>query len=67
MEPLLLRVNEVARLLGVSRSTAYAIVATGELPSVRLGRAVRVRRTDLEAWLSQKAVAAEDDSVSGSP
>ena len=35
---LLLRVEEAAHLLAISRTKAYALVATGELPSVTIGR-----------------------------
>jgi excisionase family DNA binding protein len=35
--PLLLRVGEAARLLGVSRSTMYQLVGSGQVPVVRIG------------------------------
>ena len=35
-ERLLLRIDEVAQLIGVSRTTAYALVNKRELPSVRI-------------------------------
>jgi len=47
-EPLLLRISEAARLLTVSRSTMYQLVARGEVPAVRIGRSVRVSRRELE-------------------
>jgi len=50
-EPLLLHVTEAARLLGCSRSKAYELVATESIPTVRLGRSVRVPRRALEAWI----------------
>lgn len=49
--PLLLRVSEAARLLGVSRSTMYQLVASGSVPVIRIGRSVRVSRPALEAWI----------------
>ena len=49
--PMLLRAEEAARLLSLGRSTVFAMLATGELPSVRIGRAVRVPRVALEAWI----------------
>ena len=44
--PLLLRVSEAARLLSVSRSAMYELVASGQ-PVVRLGRSISVVRADL--------------------
>jgi excisionase family DNA binding protein len=49
----LLRVSEVATLLGVSRRVTYSMLARGVVPGVvRVGRAVYVRRRALELWLS---------------
>ena len=52
--PLLLRATEVAALLGLGRSTVFALMASGQLPTVRVGRAVRVPRAGLERWISQQ-------------
>ena len=52
---LLLKVPEVARLLRISRNLAYELVARGELPSVRLGRVIRVPRQALEAWIARQS------------
>ena len=49
----LLRISEVAECLAVSSSMAWKLTATGELRSVRIGRAVRVRPADLEAFLTE--------------
>ena len=49
---LLYRVSEVAQMAGISRSNAYALIASGELPSVKIGGAVRVRAEDLAAWIA---------------
>ncbi len=40
-------VTEAAELLGIGRSTAYELVARGELPTVRLGHRVVVSRPTL--------------------
>jgi len=53
--PLLLRAEEAAKLLSLGRSTVFQLLATGELPAVRVGRAVRVRRSDLERWIERRA------------
>lgn len=40
--PLLLRVHEAARLLGIGRTKAYELIAAGQLEVVRVGRCARV-------------------------
>ena len=52
----LLKANEVAELLSVSRSFAYALMQTGQLPIVHLGRSVRVRPEDLEKFIQMNLV-----------
>ena len=54
LAPLLLRPAEVALALGIGRATAYQLIATGELPSVRIGRSVRVPRQALEKWIAAR-------------
>jgi excisionase family DNA binding protein len=46
--PELLRVEEVALYLGISKGLAYELARRGELPSVRLGRLLRIRRDGLD-------------------
>lgn len=54
-QPLLLRATEVATLLSLSRSKVFELMASGELPSVHIGRAVRVPRVALERWIADRA------------
>jgi excisionase family DNA binding protein len=42
--PLLLRVGEAAQTLNVSRSAMYQLVASGQVPVVRIGLSVRAVR-----------------------
>jgi excisionase family DNA binding protein len=35
-------VNEVGQMLRVSRNSAYQMVARGDIPSIRVGRLVRI-------------------------
>jgi excisionase family DNA binding protein len=53
--PALLRVEEAAAYLDISRGLAYSLVKRGELPSVRLGRLVRVKREGLNGYASGAA------------
>jgi excisionase family DNA binding protein len=41
-QPLTLTVEQTAKLLGIGRSTAYELVRTGDIPSLRLGRRIVV-------------------------
>jgi excisionase family DNA binding protein len=50
----LLRVEEAAKVLGIGRTKAYEMIAAGELPVVRIRRAVRVPRKSLEEWISTR-------------
>lgn len=43
--------QEVAALLRLPKNTVYEHARTGLLPCVRIGRAMRFRRSDIEAWL----------------
>lgn len=57
VEPLLVRVEEAARILSLSRSTIYEMLDSGELPSVRRGAARRIPVTALRAWVAQQTEA----------
>ena len=47
-----LTVPEIADELRVSKMTVYRLVNDRELPSVRIGRSVRVRRADLDHYIA---------------
>ena len=51
MERILLRVREACEVTGVSRSMMYSLLASGQIPSVRIGRAVRVPVDELRRWV----------------
>jgi len=44
-------VTEAAQMLGISRALACQLVASGELPALRLGRRIIVPRRAIEAML----------------
>jgi excisionase family DNA binding protein len=41
-------------MLGLGRSKTYQMMKSGEIPSVRIGKAVRVPLQSLRAWLESK-------------
>jgi excisionase family DNA binding protein len=46
-----LTLRQIQVILGIGSTKAYELVATGEIPSVRIGRSIRVSRQELERWL----------------
>ncbi len=53
LEPALLTPGQVATILGMSRSTVYEMLNSGALPSVRVLRSRKIRRTDLERLIQE--------------
>jgi len=48
----MLNANQLAELLGVSRRTIQLWEKSGKVPEpIRIGRTVRWRREEIEAWL----------------
>ena len=47
----LLSADELARELGVGRTTAYALLWSGQIPSMKIGRLRKVRREDVQAFI----------------
>ena len=58
-EPLLLRVEEAAKMLQIGRNKVYELVAAGEIPSLRIGRQLRIPTEGLREWIRRQAVGAE--------
>ncbi|HEY9078077.1 MAG TPA: helix-turn-helix domain-containing protein [Anaerolineaceae bacterium] len=51
LNPYLLKATEVARILNISRAMAYLLMQRGEIRTVRISSAVRVRREDLDQYI----------------
>jgi excisionase family DNA binding protein len=50
--PDVLTVEEAAHVLRIGRSAAYAAVAAGQIPALRLGRKLRISRAAIERMLA---------------
>jgi excisionase family DNA binding protein len=50
----LLSIDDVCQELGMGKSWVYARIKSGEIPSVKLGRNIKVRREDLQAYLEDQ-------------
>lgn len=62
--PSMLTVRETAYELRYHRSTTYQMIKKGIIPSVRLGRSIRVRRADLEALIESSRYWTRDQVLS---
>ena len=58
VEPAVMSVDEAAEILGVSRNCAYEAVKRGEIPTLRIGRLIKVLRRPF-----MRMVSGEDDQV----
>jgi excisionase family DNA binding protein len=59
----LLSADELARELGVGRTTAYSLLWSEAIPSMKLGRLRKVRREDLDAYIEARMERDEHDRV----
>ena len=50
--PAILTVPGMAQVLRIGRNKAYQLVRDGDIPSIKLGRDIRIYRDDLLRYLS---------------
>ena len=62
----LLSIPEVCQELGMGKSWVYRRIQSGEIPSVKLGRNIKVRREDLEGYLEDQRYHSSSTSESAS-
>jgi len=49
--PLALRVEDLMPVLGIGRNTAYELVRSGQIRSIRIGRKIRIPRDAVAEFL----------------
>ena len=59
--PQLLTVQEVAELCRLSERAVYRAVESGELPGTKLRSRLRIRSSDLDAWINEGLVGQQDE------
>ena len=50
------RVEDIVRILDISRSAAYNLVREGHFKTVRIGTAIRISRKSFDEWLESQAI-----------
>lgn len=53
-DPICVRVNDAARMIGVGRTKLYALIAAGEIDTVRLGKATRITTASLHELIERR-------------
>lgn len=59
----LLRASEVASILNISRSLAYRLMKQGDIPAIRINRAVRVHPRDLKVFIEENRIESKIYSI----
>lgn len=57
----MLTVGEVAQIMRVSNMTVYRLIKSGQLSAIRVGKNYRLRRGDVDRYLTERAVRVEDE------
>jgi len=57
MDQILVTVEAAARLLSIGRSLCYELIASGQLPRVKVGRRTLVPVSALHEWVDRKLLA----------
>lgn len=52
--PLAIRVEDMMELLSVGRNTAYALLHSGKIRYVKIGKTYRIPKSELEAYLKRE-------------
>ena len=55
-EKQLLNTKEAAEFLGISKNTLYEWIIQKKIPHIKVGRLVKFRKEDLEAWLKKRTL-----------
>jgi excisionase family DNA binding protein len=58
----LLTVGEVAHIMRVSNMTVYRLIKSGQLAAIRVGKNYRIRRRDVDRYLSERAVRIQEQA-----
>ena len=57
--PLMLSVNQVAKVLGISRTSAYDLVKEKDFPSITIASRIVVPKEELILWIKNQVKAKE--------
>ena len=53
---ILLKAEEVAEILNISRAMVYRLMRSGEIPAVSIGRSKRILPVDLDGYIHKNKI-----------
>lgn len=56
-------IADVSRFLKVKVKTLYALVSSGDIPHYRVGRLIRFKKEDIDAWMESNRKVRKDPTV----
>jgi len=59
----LLRVDEVADMLAVSSAYIYLLVQQYEIPAVKMGRSIRLKKEDIDAYIDANVTSRKSGQI----
>lgn len=54
VEPICVKVNEAARMIGVGRTKLYEMIATGDVEAIKLGKSTRITTASLKKLVTRQ-------------
>ena len=54
VEPICVKVNDAARMIGVGRTKLYELIASGEIEVIKLGKSTRITTASLHKLVMQR-------------
>ena len=51
--PIVLRVEDLMQVLDIGRTTAYELLRSGKIPSIRVGKQIRIPKQSVEEYLKK--------------
>ena len=52
----LLTIEEMGKLLKISRSKAYMLIKQNGFPIIRIGKCIRINKNELLSWLQTQSI-----------
>lgn len=63
VEPICVRVNDAARMIGVGRTKLYELISSGELETVKIGKATRVTTASLHELVRRRGCSTQEQEI----